>query len=144
MLNLIMWCGPLFFLYFFLMLRKSNVIPEYIKSFDSHKQISRQDIQIHDNMLIVNIKWSKTRQFSSYSSHAVMYSVPCDGSGGAQIQSTNDEAAPGRWCRWGGERWPTRLGKNESRPYLFLTHCRYADKSFKKCCLSSPLLNIRI
>ena len=45
------------------MLRKSNVIPESIKSFDSHKQLVRQDIQILDNMLIVNIKWSKTRQF---------------------------------------------------------------------------------
>ena len=48
---------------FFLILRKSIVIPESIKSFDSHKQLVRQDIQILDNMLIVNIKWSKTRQF---------------------------------------------------------------------------------
>ena len=45
------------------MLRKSNVILESIKSFDSHKQLVRQDIQIHDNMLIVNIKWTKPRQF---------------------------------------------------------------------------------
>ena len=33
------------------------------KSYDSHKQLVRQDIQILDNMLIVNIKRSKTRQF---------------------------------------------------------------------------------
>ena len=47
------------------MLRKSNVMPELSKSFDPRKQI-RKDIQIHDNMLIVNMKWSKTRQFGHH------------------------------------------------------------------------------
>ena len=48
------------------MLRKSNVMPESIKSFDPRKQLIRKDIQVHDNMLIVNIKWSKTQQFGHH------------------------------------------------------------------------------
>ena len=77
-----MWSLILFM--FFLMLRKSNVMPESTKSFDSRKQLIRQDIQVHDNMLTVNMKWSKTRQFwasssNSYSSYAVEYSLSCDG-----------------------------------------------------------------
>ena len=51
------------------------------------------------------------------------------GSGDAQTQSTNDEAELQEQPRAGGARWPTWLGKNESRP-LFLTHCKYVDKSF--------------
>ena len=60
-LDCVIW--SLILLMFFLMLRKSNVIPETIDSFDSQKQLVRQDIQILDDMLIVNMKWSKTRQF---------------------------------------------------------------------------------
>ena len=60
----VMWSLILFM--FFLMLRKSNVMPESIKSFDPRKQLIRKDIQVHDNMLIVNMKWSKTRQFGHH------------------------------------------------------------------------------
>ena len=48
------------------MLRKSNVMPESIKSFDARKQLVREDIQIFDNMLVVNMKRSKTRQFGHF------------------------------------------------------------------------------
>lgn len=56
----------LMLLMFFLMARKSNLIPNSIKTFDSRKQLIRRDIQLTDNMLIVNIKWSKTRQFGHF------------------------------------------------------------------------------
>ena len=45
---------------------KIYVMPESIKSFDPRKQLIRKDIQVHDNMLIVNMKWSKTRQFGHH------------------------------------------------------------------------------
>ena len=48
---------------FFLMARKSNFIPTAVKSFDPSKQLIRKDIQVSEDMLVVNIKWSKTRQF---------------------------------------------------------------------------------
>ena len=51
---------------FILMLRKSNVMPESIKPFDARKQLVREDIQILYNRLVVNIKWSKTRQFGHF------------------------------------------------------------------------------
>ena len=50
-------------LMFFLMARKSNLFPDSIKTFDSKKQLLRRDITLKDDLLIVNIKWSKTRQF---------------------------------------------------------------------------------
>ena len=48
---------------YFLMARKSNLLPNSIRSFDPSKQLLRRDIQIFDDMLIVHFKWSKTRQF---------------------------------------------------------------------------------
>ena len=48
---------------FFLMARKSNLFPNSLKDFDADKQLLRRDISLKDNLLIVNIKWSKTRQF---------------------------------------------------------------------------------
>ena len=46
-------------LMFFLMARKSNLFPDSIKTFDSKKQLLRRDITLKDDLLIVNIKWSK-------------------------------------------------------------------------------------
>ena len=45
------------------MARKSNLLPNSVHSFDSSKHLIRQDIQVTDDMLIINIKCSKTRQF---------------------------------------------------------------------------------
>lgn len=56
----------LILLMFFLMARKSNLIPNSSTSFDSSKQLTRRDIQLTDNMLIVTIKWSKTRHFGHF------------------------------------------------------------------------------
>ena len=59
--DVVMW--SLFLLMFFLMARKSNMIPNSISEFDPKKQLTRGDIIIQDDMLLVHIKWSKTRQF---------------------------------------------------------------------------------
>ena len=48
---------------FFLMARKSNFMPTSVKLFDANKQLIRQVIEILDDMLVVNIKWSKTHQY---------------------------------------------------------------------------------
>ena len=59
--DIVCWCAIL--LMFFLMARKSNLLPNSVNGFDSQKQLIRQDIEVLDDMLIVNIKWSKTRQY---------------------------------------------------------------------------------
>ena len=55
------WCAFLFG--FFLMLRKSNLVPKSGNAFDSEKVLCRRDILIDDRALLVVIKWSKTNQF---------------------------------------------------------------------------------
>lgn len=39
------------------------MLPNSIREFDDKKQLLRSDISAHTDMLVVNIKWSKTRQF---------------------------------------------------------------------------------
>lgn len=53
----------LFLLMFFLMARKSNMVPTSVKTFDANKQLTRGDLTIENDLLLVNFKWSKTRQF---------------------------------------------------------------------------------
>lgn len=48
---------------FYLFLRKSNLVPEGKKSFDAQKQLTRGDIQVGENMVLVVIKWSKVIQY---------------------------------------------------------------------------------
>lgn len=48
---------------FYLFLRKSNLVPENKSSFDPQKQLTRGDVQIGKNMVLVVIKWSKTIQY---------------------------------------------------------------------------------
>lgn len=55
------WCSFLFA--FFLMVRKSNLVPDSTKTFDSQKQLCRKNIRVFENYLIVYIHWSKTIQF---------------------------------------------------------------------------------
>lgn len=59
--EVVLW--SLFLLMFFLMARKSNMMPNSVSEFDVKKQLTRGDISVRDNMLIIRIKWSKTRQF---------------------------------------------------------------------------------
>ena len=47
---------------FFSMARKSNMVPVSSGEFDSSKRLTRGDIEVHDCFLLINFKWSKTRQ----------------------------------------------------------------------------------
>ena len=51
-----------FLLAFFLMARKSNMVPPSLLTFDPHKHLTRGDIFLGDAGLLVYIKWSKTIQ----------------------------------------------------------------------------------
>lgn len=53
----------LFIIAFFLMCRKSNLVPDRTHLFDQNKQLTRGDIRTGKSMLLVTIKWSKTIQF---------------------------------------------------------------------------------
>lgn len=48
---------------FYLFLRKSNLVPDSVSSFDPQKQLTRADIQMGKNIILVIIKWSKTIQY---------------------------------------------------------------------------------
>jgi integrase len=56
------WCAFLFA--FYLMLRKSNLVPVSSSAFDSTKQLTRGDVLVSSSALLVVIRWSKTVQFS--------------------------------------------------------------------------------
>lgn len=48
---------------FFLMLRKSNAMPDTSKSFNRKKQLTGSDILKQGDMILVTLRWSKTLQF---------------------------------------------------------------------------------
>ncbi len=49
---------------FYCMLHTSNLVPDKIDAFDSRKQLCRVNIKINSHCLLIEIKWSKTIQFS--------------------------------------------------------------------------------
>ena len=68
------WCCILFM--FFLMARKSNMVPVSVSDFDPDKQLLRQDIVIFKGVLVVLIKWSKTNQFGSRLLKVPLVTIP--------------------------------------------------------------------
>lgn len=48
---------------FYLFLRKSNLVPDSKTSFDGEKQLTRADVEIGNNLVLVVVKWSKTIQY---------------------------------------------------------------------------------
>ena len=58
--DLAIWCS--FLTCFYLMARKSSIIPSSNKEFDIKKHITRKDIVLTDGYLIVTLKYSKTIQ----------------------------------------------------------------------------------
>lgn len=48
---------------FYLFLRKSNLVPDGKQNFNPNKQLTRADVQVGQNMILVVIKWSKTIQY---------------------------------------------------------------------------------
>lgn len=70
------WC--LFLHAFFLMFRKSNLVPDSIAKFDSCKQLCRKNItydEKHD-ILLIKISWSKTIQFGERELEIPLVSIP--------------------------------------------------------------------
>jgi hypothetical protein len=59
--NLIYWC--LFIFAFFLLARKSNLVPTTSKDLINHKCLLRSDVTRFHGNLIVTMNWSKTIQF---------------------------------------------------------------------------------
>ena len=68
------WC--LFLFAFFLMLRKSNLVPESIKAMDLSKILCRGDVAVLSKSLLVHIKWSKTIQFGQRTLTLPLVSIP--------------------------------------------------------------------
>jgi integrase len=54
------WC--LFLFAFFLLARKSNLVPTYKRDLRQPKFLLRKDIQVFEHSLLINMKWSKTIQ----------------------------------------------------------------------------------
>jgi hypothetical protein len=70
------WC--LFLHAFFLMSRKSNLVPNSVKTLNSNKQLCRSNIEINSekNILLINISWSKTIQFGERNLVVPLISIP--------------------------------------------------------------------
>ena len=68
------WCLCLFM--FFLMARKSNLVPISVEDFDPSKQLIRQDVKVFQDVLVVLIKWSKTNQFGSRLLQVPLVAIP--------------------------------------------------------------------
>ena len=68
------WCLCLFM--FFLMARKSNMVPNSVEDFDPSKQLIRQDVKVFQDVLVVLIKWSKTNQFGSRLLQVPLVAIP--------------------------------------------------------------------
>jgi hypothetical protein len=62
-INVTYWC--LFLFAFFLLSRKSNLVPVLVKKFDSSRQLCRGYITVCSTYLIVRFKWTKTIQFGN-------------------------------------------------------------------------------
>jgi hypothetical protein len=68
------WCVLLFG--FFLLARKSNLVPNSASAFDSDKQLCRGDVCAGQDHLIVSFRWSKTIQFGERELLIPLVSVP--------------------------------------------------------------------
>ena len=66
----------LIILSFFIFSRKSNMVPQPIAKFDPKKQLTRQDVIVKRNMLLVTIKWSKTIQFGQRQHIVPVLAIP--------------------------------------------------------------------
>lgn len=67
------WC--LFLFAFFLMARKSKLVPDSVHKFDSSKQLTREKIVFNGDNVIVKFEWSKTIQFGKRVIHIPLASI---------------------------------------------------------------------
>lgn len=56
-------CWSAFLFAFYMLARKSNMVPSSLKAFDCNKQLCRGDVVCSDLGLLITMKWSKTNQF---------------------------------------------------------------------------------
>ena len=58
--------------------RKSNLVPNSVKTFNPNKQLCRSNIEINSekNILLINISWSKTIQFGERNLVVPLISIP--------------------------------------------------------------------
>ena len=61
-LDILFWCASVFA--FFLLFRKSNLVPDTIWGFDGHCQLWRNDLVYMGQHIVVGIRWAKNHQFS--------------------------------------------------------------------------------
>lgn len=59
--NVVYWC--LFLFAFFLLARKSNLVPTVLQDVSNHRCLWRSDVSYFDGNLVVILNWSKTIQF---------------------------------------------------------------------------------
>ena len=59
--NIVYWC--LFLFAFFLLARKSNLVPTSQQDIENKRFLAIKDIKYFDNYILVHINWSKTIQF---------------------------------------------------------------------------------
>jgi len=52
----------LFVIAFYLLARKSNLVPDSVAKFNPAKQLTRGDLELTDDAILVTLKWSKTNQ----------------------------------------------------------------------------------
>lgn len=60
---------------FFLLLRKSNLVPDKQDTFDPGKQLCKKHIKVTDKVVKVSISWSKTIQFQQKKLKLKMYAL---------------------------------------------------------------------
>ena len=68
------WC--LFLFAFFLVSRKSNLVPDCAKKFDSQKQLTRGNIKMRKNALLVTLDWTKTIQYNQRKLVVPLVAIP--------------------------------------------------------------------
>ena len=61
---------------FFLMARKSNLVPDSVKKFDESKHLCVADVVVSQNLLLVSLKWSKTNQFGERQHFVPLVAMP--------------------------------------------------------------------
>lgn len=61
---------------FYLLLRKSNLVPDSQETFDKNKQLTRRQVKVTKNSVAVAVTWSKTIQFHQRKLKLKMYSLP--------------------------------------------------------------------
>ena len=63
------------FLLCFTMRRKSNTFPNSPSSFDATKHLCKRESSVHDEFMIMHLKWSKTRRYG-HSRDIPIFAIP--------------------------------------------------------------------